>query len=112
MSKFFSSEKNTVKLVHNLLLLRLIIVKRALCITRFSAQFIEIAHMDEGTFNCSSFRAWLNVFHMLWEGKKGKGVQNSFWINKLRKRISSFFLLILLKNQASAAIIHYHIALK
>lgn len=28
--------------------------------------------MDEGTFNCFSFLAWLNVFHMLWDTEEGK----------------------------------------
>lgn len=79
--------------------------KKGLCLTNVSTQFIEIAHMDEGTCNFSPFLAWLNVFHMLWDRKKKKerekmqGGQNSFQINKLRKGISSFFLLMLLKTK-------------
>lgn len=54
-----------MKLLHNLSLPQLIIIEKALCVTRFSAQFIEIAYMAEGTFNCSSFLFWLNVFDVL-----------------------------------------------
>lgn len=72
MSKVFLSEENTVKVVHNLLFLRLIIIEKALCITRFSAQFIEIAHVDEDTFNQSYFLAWMNVFHVLWNTEEEK----------------------------------------
>lgn len=72
MSKVFSSEKNAVKVVHNLLFLELIIIGKALCITTFTAQFIEIAHMDEDTFNQSCFLAWMNVLHMLWNTEEGK----------------------------------------
>lgn len=62
--------------------------------------------MDEGTFNCSSLLACLNVFHVLWDTEKGKEEQQR------GITISSCFLPIPLTKQDSVAIIPYYITWK
>lgn len=62
--------------------------------------------MDEGTFNCSSLLACLNVFHVLWDTEEGKEEQQG------GITISSCFLLIPLTKQDSVAIIPYYITWK
>lgn len=92
MSKSFPTEKKTPKTCAQFAvsLIDHHQKKKALCISRFSAQFIEIAHTDEGPFNCSSFLACLNVFHLPWNTEEGKEEQQG------GIAISSSFLLILL----------------